>query len=121
MALEIEGTLQQIMPVESGTSKTGNSWQKQNFVIETQEQYPKKVCFSLFGDKVSDLQRFTTGDQVKVSFNLESREFNSRWYTDARAWRIELMDSNSFAGNGPGEIPPSPLLSVDNGSDDLPF
>ncbi len=123
MALEIEGILQQVLPEVNGTSKTGNPWVKQDFVIETTEdQYPKKVNFSLWGDKVADFKQYTTGDKIKVSFNLESREYNGRWYTEARAWRVDLVDNNGFVSNSePSDIPSSPLLPSDNGTDDLPF
>ncbi|MDR6195159.1 DUF3127 domain-containing protein [Siphonobacter sp. SORGH_AS_0500] len=128
MALEIEGILQQVLPEVNGTSKTGNPWVKQDFVIETTEdQYPKKVNFSLWGDKVADFKQYTTGDKIKVSFNLESREYNGRWYTEARAWKVELVDNNGFVGGAGNQssdipsIPASPLLPSDNGTDDLPF
>ncbi|MBO9638411.1 DUF3127 domain-containing protein [Siphonobacter aquaeclarae] len=126
MALEIEGVLHVVLPEVGGTSKTGNSWAKQDFVIETEDQYPKKVNFSLWGDKLADLKQFAPGDKIKVSFNLESREYNGRWYTEARAWKVELVDKNGFLGNSGGgdpfgDIPPSSLMPSDGGTDDLPF
>ncbi len=90
MALELEGKIITKLPVQSGTSARG-PWSKQEFVIEYQEgNYPTQVCMNVWGDdKVKDLEQFQAGETVKVSFNLSSREYNGRWYSDIRAWRIE--------------------------------
>ncbi|MFN8355922.1 MAG: DUF3127 domain-containing protein [Spirosomataceae bacterium] len=132
MALELTATLVKLMPEVTGAGKNG-AWRKQEFIVETQDQYPKKVCFSVWGDKVGDLNQFTIGDVLKVSFNLESRDYNDRWYTDARAWRIELADSNTIAqpstpASSPSSFGPPkstfndtlPSFSED-GADELPF
>lgn len=89
MALEITGKLISKLSLLTGTSKSGNNWQKQEFVIETLDQYPKKVCAQLWGDKTDQLSQFEIGSTLKVSFDVESREFNGKWYTDLRAWKIE--------------------------------
>ena len=131
MSLEITGKLFQKLPVQSGQSAKG-AWSKQEFVVETQENFPRKVCMSVWGaDKVAELDSFLEGEVVKVSFNLESRSYNERWYTDVRAWRIERV------GNYPNaaEVPPPPesapfysepsyldsTSSDSGGVDDLPF
>ena len=90
MAMELEGRIVRKLNVQSGTSARG-AWAKQEFIFEYQEgNYPSQVCMNVWGeDKVKDLERYQVGDKVKVSFNLSSREFNGRWYTDVRAWRIE--------------------------------
>jgi len=88
MALELTGKLVKVLAPQTGTGKNGN-WVKQDFILETIEQYPKKVCVSAWGDKAEDIKRYGLGDTLRVSINLESREFNDKWYTDARAWRIE--------------------------------
>lgn len=90
MSLEITGKLIQKLPMQSGTSaSTGKSWQKQQFVIETVEQYPRKICAMLWGDKADMLNQYNIGDMMKVSFDVESREYQGRWYTDVKAWKIE--------------------------------
>lgn len=89
MSLEIIGILREKLAPQQGTSKAGNPWMKQEFVIETQEQYPKKICANLWGDRTDMLNQFEVGHLVKVSFDLESREFNGKWYTDVKAWKIE--------------------------------
>jgi hypothetical protein len=125
MALDIKGSLVQILPLQKGTSKTGNEWSKQEFVIETEEQFPKKVCFTLFGDKVSLLNGLNTGDKVEVSFNLESREFNGKWYSNINAWKLNPAvatkgnDVPSFSAN---DIPPAPdSYDQEPPNNDLPF
>jgi hypothetical protein len=65
-------------------------------VVETQEQYPKKACFSAWGDRTADLKQFALGDKLKVTFSVESREYNDRWYTDLRAYRIDLASESSW-------------------------
>lgn len=87
--MELTGKIDQKLAVASGTSSKGE-WSKQEFVVEYKEgNYPAKACFSVWGpDKVADLGKFKIGDEVTVSFNVSSREYNGRWYTDLRAWRI---------------------------------
>jgi hypothetical protein len=126
MALDITGKILQIMPPTSGTSKAGKDWVKQEFVIETQETYPKKVCISLMGDKTQELSKFAPGSEVKVSLNLESREYNGKWYTNVNAWRIEAAGNGSSnaggAGNDMDSMPEAPAYSSgDSSTDDLPF
>ncbi len=126
MALEITGKLYKILGEQTGAGKNG-SWVKQEFVIETMEQYPKKVCCSAWGDKVANLKSLNLGDQIKVSFNLESREYNERWYTDIRAWKIETVtgggDSTSSTPakkqDFPGDV--ATFTADSNEADDLPF
>lgn len=90
MALELEGRIVRKLNVQTGTSARG-AWSKQEFILEYQEgNYPAQVCMNVWGeDKVRELEKFQVNDKVKVSLNLSSREFNGRWYTDVRAWRIE--------------------------------
>ncbi|MBR1406956.1 MAG: DUF3127 domain-containing protein [Bacteroidales bacterium] len=87
--LEIEGRLVRKLAVQSGRSARGD-WSKQEFVVEFQDgNFPSNVVFNVWGaDKVRDLERYQVGDEIRVSFAPSSREFNGRWYTDLRAWRI---------------------------------
>ncbi len=120
MSLQIKGRLDAILPLQSGQSKSGKDWQKQEFVIETEEQFPRKVCFTLFGDKISLLQGFQPNEGVEVYFNVESREFNGKWYHNINAWKIEKASASDNDSQVPeykmedipGELP------ADN---DLPF
>lgn len=123
MSLEVKGQLIQILPVQSGTSKAGKEWSKQEFIIETEEQFPKKVCFTLFGDKVSLLNGISVNDQVEVSFNVESREFSGRWYHNINAWRINPVQSSGGNDATPfavDDMPPPPNSDAPP-VDDLPF
>jgi len=96
--MEITGKLIQKLPVQSGVSQAGNNWSKAEFVIETVEQYPKKVCANLWGERAKSLDQFQLGDLITVSFDLESREYNGRWYTDVKAWKVEAATPAAVAG-----------------------
>ena len=89
MALEIEGTLAQKLPVQSGNTARG-AWTKQEFILEFPDgNFTAKACFLAWGqEKVQDLGKYQVGDKVKVSFNLKSREYNGRWYNDLQIWKI---------------------------------
>jgi hypothetical protein len=122
MALEIIGKIHSKLGIQNGVSARGN-WSKQEFIVETQEQYPRKVCMNVWGaDKVEELGRYKEGDVIKASVNIESREFNNRWYTDVRAWKIERMESQQSASQeGYTPAPAMPDFPADSGEDDLPF
>ena len=82
--MEIIGKIIQACPIEQGTSKAGKPWKKRICVLETQETYPKKVAFTIFGeDKVTQYDPMVQpGATIRLSFDINSREFNGRWYTD---------------------------------------
>ncbi len=133
MALELEGRIARKLNVQTGTSARG-TWSKQEFIFEYQEgNFPTQLCMNVWGDeKVKDLEKYQVGDKVKISFNLSSREYNGRWYTDVRAWRIEPAGAPSYDA-APAQpqynqapFPTSaPLPTADDLSspvdDDLPF
>jgi len=100
--MEIKGKITQILPVASGVSKAGKEWKKREFVIEMVDgSYTKQICFTLFNDKISIIDNFQTGENVTVSFSLESREYNGRWYHNVNAWRVE-----KDGGDIPQDLPP---------------
>jgi hypothetical protein len=123
MALELNGKIVAIMPEQTGSGKNG-TWVKQEFVIETTEQFPKKVCLQAWGDKAASLKKMAAGYDVKVSFNAESREFNGKWYTDLRIWKIELLENaagTAHTDNTP-PLPDEDYFSAPAGPEsDLPF
>ena len=80
--MEISGKIIALLPLASGQGKNG-TWRSQDYVLETADQYPKKVCFNLFNDKIDQFP-LAIDDQVNVSFDVESREYNGRWYTTVR-------------------------------------
>ena len=138
MALELEGTLAQKLPVQSGNSARG-PWAKQEFILEYPDgNFTAKACFTAWGqDKVQDLGKYQVGDKVKVSFNLKSREYNGRWYNDLQIWKIAPAGAQPAAPAQPApqarpaaQAPaypqaPAPTLedmpADSDGAEDLPF
>jgi len=84
--MEITGKIIQILPEQSGESARG-PWRKQEYVLETDGQYPKKICFMAWGDKIDEFSIRET-ETITAAINLESREYNGRWYTDVKAWKV---------------------------------
>ena len=138
MALELVGKLIKVLPEVTGQGKNG-PWSKQEFVIETLDsQYPKRVCMTAWGEKVNDLKQFADGDTLKATFSAESREYNDRWYTELRAFRIELTEGDVGSAPAPrpaaaaqpsqarsaGQSQPAAVAfnsAFDEESNDLPF
>lgn len=125
MAIEVKCKLVAKLQVQNGSSARG-PWSKQDFVVETVETYPKKICMNVWGaDKVAELGGFNPGEALTVSVNIESREFQGRWYTDVRAWRIQrdLPEQQAYAAPMPEQDPFMNLTPDSGGSDegDLPF
>ena len=106
--MEIKGKVIQVNSLVTGQGANGE-WKKQEFIIETEGDYPKKVCICAWGDKIAEFA-LKEGETVNVSVNVESREYNSRWYTDVKAWKVEKLPTTS-ANNAPAE----------QAEDDLPF
>ncbi|MFT3826328.1 MAG: DUF3127 domain-containing protein [Chitinophagaceae bacterium] len=116
--MDTSGKILQFLQLQTGQGKNG-TWKKQEFILETGDTYPKKVCIAVWGDKI-DMSRFKPGDMVDVSFDVESREFNGRWYTDVRAWKVAAKRGAS----GDSEMPPPPpadFMMPPGSDDDLPF
>ena len=96
--MELSGKIIQKFPLQSGESKTsGKPWQLQAYLLETQEQYARKVYFEIFGEQRIKDNPCEIDDLVTISFDIESREFNGRWYTSIRAWQIKqgIVDNNA--------------------------
>lgn len=92
--MEAIGKLIAILPEQSGQTERG-AWRRGGFVIETEEQYPKKIAFTLFGDRIDMIKSFATGSVLRVQFSAESREWEGRWFTDLRCFRIEPFVAQS--------------------------
>ncbi len=117
MSVELKGKLIQKLPRESGESQKGK-WEKQLFIIETDEQYPRKISIAVWNDKLTMLEHVAEGDILKVFANISSREFNSKWYTDVVAWRIEReLDEEA----SPAPETPEEAGFTESPEDDLPF
>lgn len=112
--MELTGKVIAVLDTQSGTSSRGNSWEKKEFVIETQEQYPKKACFTLF-NKTELCPK--VGEEVTVYFNITANEHNGKWYNSVNAWKVEKPQ--------PAQPAPEPTQTSTQqptkASDDLPF
>lgn len=115
--MDINGKIVQLLSVQTGQGKNG-TWKKQEFILETGDTYPKKVCIAVWGDKI-DMSQFRIGDPVQVSFDVESREYNGRWYTDVKAWKV--VGQNASGGSGNTATPPYSGPIDPMHEDDLPF
>ncbi len=128
--MEITGKIIAVLPERGGVSKTGNEWKTQEYVLETHEQYPRKICFNVFGaDKISQFN-IQVGEEMTVSFDINAREYNGRWYNDIRAWKVErgtpiaTAPYEAQASVAPAVNAPqinSADFNIQNEADDLPF
>ncbi len=109
--MEIKGNVVQILEQRTGMGKKGQ-WKTQDFILDTGGQYNKKVCLSVWGDSPKVPQ---VGESITAFIDLESREYNGRWYTDVKAWKIH---PGSLVQHDPGTSTPG---DASNGNDDLPF
>lgn len=122
--MELKAKLVQLFPLQTGQGKNG-TWKKQDFLVETEGQYPKKVLFSIWGDKINE-SVLQIGNMLNISFDVESREYNSRWYTDLKAWKVESAGANNppqgGANNGGSEWSPNDKIGIQDAPfmDDLP-
>lgn len=89
----IKGKVIEVLAKESGTSQGGKEWEKQVFVIETQEQYPVKIAFTCFGKRMDIIDQVVpheNGDEIEVFYNVSSREYNGKWFHNVDAWKVEV-------------------------------
>lgn len=84
---EITGKIIAVLPTKSGTSARGTQWSSQTAVIETHEQYPKRVAFDVLGDRIAEFN-LQVGEEVTVSFDINAREFNGKWFNSVNAWNV---------------------------------
>lgn len=139
--MEITGRIIAALQPRGGVSqRTGNSWKVQEFVIETHDQYPRKCVFNVFGEDKLNEYNIQVGDELTVSFDIDAREYNGRWYNDVRAWRVVRADAQPaaapaapasdvpFPGAAPAASIPAPAAPAPaapapaaDTADDLPF
>ena len=124
MSFKTKGKVLQILPEQKGTSPRGD-WKKQDFVIEATDdsQYPKKICFTLFNDKNATFDKVKTNSEVEVSFSIESREYNGKWYSNVNAFRVDLVSPGSTGDHTPPPYTAAdiPQMGDSDDKDDLPF
>ena len=113
--MELKGRIIAVQPIQTGEGRNG-TWKKQEYVIEydRQAQYPRKMMFVLWGDKI-DQFAIQEGQELKVSFDIDCRAYNGRWYNDIRAWKVD----GRFAENVP--LPPPELLASPDATSNLPY
>lgn len=135
--MELTGKIIQVFDEIGGTSSAGRAWRKREYLLETQEQFPKKIIFDFFGDRI-DQYPLQVGQVIKLSFDINCREYNGRWFTNISGWHVEHVEpgtpqqsnSGSFANNAIGQNSgqtqatkayDTPVIPEDGPKDDLPF
>ena len=123
--MEVKGKLVKVLPPITGQGKSGE-WKKQEFVIELDgsSAYTRKACLSTWGDKVN-VESLIEGSMLNVYFDIESREYQGKWFTNLTAWKVETLEEGHPAGL-PASLPPPPIDAYDAEEappekDDLPF
>ena len=126
MDLKIAGRVIEVLDEQSGESRNG-PWRKRDFILETEDDYPRKVCITQWGD---DIEKFGVGegDQLTAHIDIQSREYNGRWYTDVKAWKIARADprtgdapSDARTGDAPSDARTVDRRDAAEPDDDLPF
>ena len=126
MALEVKGVIEKILEVQKGAKKDGSGdWEKQQFIVRTQEQYNNLYCFEIFGDqKVDNFAKYNkVGQEVTVEFNVNCNEYQGKYYTTLSAWKIMATPLQNSANTATTTTNPqefgAPLPSEEES--DLPF
>lgn len=137
--MDLQGKILVALPAREGESARG-PWKAQDFVLETHDAYPKKMVFSVWGEE--RLQKFNIqeGQEVMVSFDIDAREYQGRWYNTIRAYDVRLVDVSAQpvppvapvttpaaapvaenAQAAPQEVPFPETPEGGESTDDLPF
>ena len=107
--MEIIGKVVAVLELQSGTSKKGSEWKKRDFVIETlDEKFPKKVCFTLFGDRADACPSIDS--VVNVAFDIDAHEYNGKWFNSVNAWKVEPAQAQQQAA--PHQAEPAQRTSI---------
>ena len=108
--MEIEGKIIAVLPKQEGTSaRTGNHWASQEYVLETHDQYPRKCCFRIFGEDRINAMNIQAGEELRVSFDIDAREYNGRYFNTLTAWRVDRIDPAAMAQQGAPYAQPAPM------------
>ena len=127
--MELSGKIIAALEERSGVSKsTGNEWKVQEYVLETHEQYPHRMLFSIFGADKIQQANIKAGDEVTVSFDINCKEYNGRWFNDIRAWKVDHMTTEPVPGAeyfnasmGQPQVVQGTAPFASGKKDDLPF
>ena len=123
--MELQGRIIAALPERGGVSQRGTEWKVQEFVIETHEQYPKKMVFEVFG--ADRLSRFNIqiGQEVLVAFDIDAREWNGRWFNSIRAYDVRPYDASQMPQPAAQPVPvavaqPAPAAAPESASSAAP-
>ena len=131
--MEFTGKIIAVLPPRGGISKSGNEWKVQEYVIEDHGQYPRKMCFDVFGAEKIEQFHVQEGEELTVSFDVDAREYQGRWYNSIRAWKVDRVAAQTAhpqptsaaqpaaPAPAPAPAPAVPDFSNSNATDDLPF
>ncbi len=103
--MDFEVTVHMLLPLVTGQSARGE-WKKQEVIFDLPGEFNRKLCVGFWNDRAVDAAALRPGDRVALSVNIESREYNGRWYTEVRAWRMNRLDVQAAAGAPAGAYPP---------------
>lgn len=103
--MEVTGKLEQKLKLQSGISKSGKKWTKQSFLLRTDEEYSNLYCFDAFGDNVDNLQTLEEGETLCVSFNVNTREYNGKYYTNLSVWKMQCEKPEAVSENKNSDLP----------------
>lgn len=134
--MDLQGKVIAVLPTREGTSARG-PWKSQQYVIETHDQYPKKMVFDVFGADRIEQFAIKAGEELNVSFDIDAHEYNGRWFNNIRAWNIQRVDATAVMAGAPAAAAPinpqpapaaesqpapfPPAQPEENSTDDLPF
>lgn len=131
--MEITGKITYVLPERSGTSARGE-WKAQSFVVETEDNYSRKMVFDVFGAERLQTFNIKVGDKVKVSFDIDAHEYQGRWFNNIRAYDVLHLDAAAAQAAGqaaaaapqttqaaPAPFPPAQPDAAGESTDDLPF
>jgi len=123
--MEFKGKIIVVRLEASGQKKDGDTWVKQEYVIENHDQYPKKMCFEVFGTEKIEQFAIQMGEELTVSFDIDARQWQDRWFNSMRAWKVERINAGAPTATGSPVPPPPPTAMPDfisgDAKDDLPF
>ena len=89
--MELRGKITNILPVQTGIGRTGNEWKKQEIIIQTEEAFSKAICITLWGETID--KKMKQGDKISATVDIVSREYQGKWYTTVKAWKINLLSA----------------------------
>ncbi len=115
--MKIAGRVIEILEEQSGEGRNG-PWRKQEFILETEGDYPAKICVVQWGDDI-DKFALVEGEKLSAHIDIRSREYNGRWYTDVKAWKVEKQTEHEGGSSAPN--PPADSNAPWPGDEDLPF